>query len=361
MNVTARILSLFLLAGTALGAEPAVTPSEAGNDLLSEALPILQAHYIDGQKLDVKPGDRLSDLAARSEGKITLVSTDPVEEKQPILTTTLPDHILYWRLASFTPEKSWIDLGTQLQQAESSAVGIILDLRSNVAPDDFAGAAQVMDFFAPADKTFQKYSARNPDGSVGGILIPDHPFHLPIVVLINNQTAGSAEALAACLRNDGALVMGRASAGKAAVFAEAKLSSGQVLRYLTENITLGDGQPMWQHPVTPDISLTVHDQMEKGALVLIGHHGIQDVIQEYPQRHRMSEAALVQGDDPEWDDYLASLKKKPFLLALPTIHDVVLISALDSLKAIRLSQQHETAPTTTSNQPAGAVPTSSMQ
>ena len=66
---------------------------------------------------------------------------------------------------------------------------------------------------------------------------------------------------------------------------------------------------------------------------------ISDVIQESVERHRMSEATLVQGQDPEWDDYLASLEQKPVLLSLPVIHDVVLISALDSLKAIRLSER----------------------
>ena len=52
----------------------------------------------------------------------------------------------------------------------------------------------------------------------------------------------------------------------------------------------------------------------------------------------MSEASLVQGQDPEWDDYLSSLEKGPVLLSLPHIHDPVLIAALDSLRAIRFSQ-----------------------
>ena len=150
-------------------------------------------------------------------------------------------------------------------------------------------------------------------------------------------------------------MIGRATAGKAAVFTEQKLSSGEVLRYVTGDVFLADGSALWQHPVVPDISLNVHDQTEKGALVLIGHHGVLDVIQEDPERHRMSEAALVQGDDPEWDEYLASLKKKPFLLTLPTIHDVVLISALDSLKAIRLSQRHETTSTDASTPQAAST------
>jgi hypothetical protein len=75
------------------------------------------------------------------------------------------------------------------------------------------------------------------------------------------------------------------------------------------------------------------------------------VIQESAERHRMSEASLVHGQDPEWDDYLASLEQKPVLLSLPVIHDVVLVSALDSLKAIRLSQRTLPAPATANGSP----------
>ena len=103
----------------------------------------------------------------------------------------------------------------------------------------------------------------------------------------------------------------------------------------------------------PDISLPVNDRTEKGALILIAHHDVLDVIGESPDRHLMSEAALIQGEDPEWDSYLASLEKKPVLLSLPVIHDEALISALDSLKAIQVSQRHSE----TSTQTALASPT----
>jgi hypothetical protein len=147
-----------------------------------------------------------------------------------------------------------------------------------------------------------------------------------MVVLINNQTAGAAEVLAIRLKADGALVIGRPTLGGAASAA-----------------------------VEPDIALTVDDHSEKAALTLIRDNHISDVIQESVGRHRMSEAALVAGDDPEWDDYLASLERKPVLLSLPVIHDTALIRALDSLKAIRLSQKPFPAQATASaSNPADA-------
>ena len=331
LNSTA--LSILLLTGLVLRAEPAsvVSPS-AAPDPLAEALPILQSKYPDFQALNYKQGDRLGDLIARSEGKITLGA--PEAAPIPILTATLPDGILYWRLASFAlpPGKSWPDLAPQLHQAAGTAPGIILDLRANSTPDDYAGARLLLKFFDP-----------NSD-------------HLPIVVLTNDRTVGAAEAFAGYLQATGAIVVGRPSAGKAAIFQEDKLSTGQVLRYVAAPNGSDDPMsafrfrnelPAWGRPVVPDIALKVNDRTEKAALVLIRDNHISDVIEESAERHRLSEASLVKGQDPELDDYLASLEKGPVLLSLPAIHDVVLISALDSLRAIRLSERLSAEATTT--------------
>jgi hypothetical protein len=339
MNALA-LLNLFLLTGPVLRADPPTVVPPNTADSLTEALPILQAKYPDFQALNYKPGDKLEELIARSNGEINLNAPETVSASIPIITATLPDNIIYWRLASFTPAKSWLDLGAQLEQAGGNAAGIILDLRSNTGSEDIAGAAQVITYFVPGDDSLLKFLSLMSDGhKFGGSVILDHPFQGPIIVLINHQTTGAAEILAARLKADGALVVGRATAGNGAVFKEYKFSSGQVLRYVAAHVHLADGTDLWDHPVTPDIGLTVDDHAEKAALTLIKDNHILDVIGESPERHRMSEATLVQGQDPEWDEYLASLEGKPVLLSLPIIHDVVLISALDSLKAIRFSRR----------------------
>lgn len=338
MNIFKLTLpNLLLLTGPILWAEPpAVAPASAATPL-AEALPILQSNYVDFKGLHYKEGDNLSDLIARSNGKISLGPPE-MTERTPILTAALPGGILYWRLASFTPKKDWADLAGDLKTMIDlqHAIGAVLDLRSTMAPDDYAGAAQVASFFVPMDATLYKYL---PQKGALPLPIPDREFQGPLVVLTNEYTAGAAEALAACLKADGALVIGRATAGKASFFEEDKLSSGQILRFTVAQTSLPDGTPLLGHAVLPDIALAVDDRSEKAALILIQDNHISDVIEESPERHRMSEASLVQGQDPEWDEYLASLEKGPVLLSLPSIHDTVLISALDSLRAIRLSQR----------------------
>ncbi len=344
LKSTGLLCGLLLFAGSVLRADPATASSP---DLLAEALPILQTSYLDAQKLSVKEGGHLADLIAGSNGAISLCVPESNSASVSILTAFLPGNIVYWRLASFTPKKSWSDLTMELDQWNGQgARGIVLDLRSNVAPDDYAGAVQVANFFTPDGTTL--FTARNASGGDHAYTIKhnESPFHQPIVLLIDNQTVGAAEALAASLKMRGALVIGQATKGRAAIFGEQKLPSGQLLRFITAQVFLPDGSQLWGHPVNPDIGLTINEQTEKSALALIEQNRILDVTHEAAERRRLSEATLVQGKNPEWDDYLASREKKPdaSVVTKPAIQDIALINALDSLKAIQLAQRWTGSP-----------------
>ncbi|HZZ57762.1 MAG TPA: S41 family peptidase [Opitutaceae bacterium] len=324
---------------------PAAPPA----DPTAEALPFLQARYIDFTGLHYKVGDKLSDLAARSNGKISLITPGTVVPT-PILTAALPDEIAYCRLGSFTPKKDWAGLAADLNAMTASqhVLGVVLDLRGN-ASDDYAGAAQVLGFLVPADTSLLKYVPPPKAGAAPPAPIPTLP-HLdgPFIVLTNGQTAGAGEALAGRLQSDGALVVGRATAGTR--FEEDKLADGEILRFAMVFHRL-PGDTMTR-PVTPDIAMTVDDRNEKAALMLIREDHVQDVIQEQAARKRMSEASLVNGQDPEWDAYLATLEQTPVLLSLPRIHDPVLVTALDSVRAIRLSGSPMAEPAEGSTGPA---------
>jgi hypothetical protein len=67
------------------------------------------------------------------------------------------------------------------------------------------------------------------------------------------------------------------------------------------------------------------------------------VIHEYAPRQRMSEAALVAGQDPEQDAFIASHEEATRPVA-PATRDVALLEAMDSLKAIRVLQGGSASP-----------------
>jgi hypothetical protein len=278
--------------------------------------------------LNYKPGDHLDDLIAHSGGKITLAPGAP----PPILTMTLVD-ALYWRLASFTPKKDWAALAAEIRGAKPGT-GAILDLRSNEAPDDYAGAAQVAAYFR-GDASLLNYVPKGGDNQGLPKLPALNPYFAgPVVVLVDAGTTGAAAALAASLKAGGALVIGQPAIDTASWFGEHKFGNGQILRFPT---TAPDGTPPTVPAVLPDITLTLDQHNEKEALALIRDGRATELIEELPMRHRMSEASLVKDDDPEWDDYLAALEK-PVLLSLPQVHDAALVAALDSLRAIQFSQ-----------------------
>jgi hypothetical protein len=349
---------LFCLgAGPLLTAE-SVPPPKAPSDSLSEALPVLRDGFVDFGALKVQPGDRLSDLIARSRGEIS-VSPAPVAAAPvpSILTANLPGGIIYCRCSSFQPATDWAAFAAQLDQwVGQGAQGIVIDLRDNGTPDDFEGAAQLASFFTPAgtplftirdaqQKVRSFASAAPPSGFDPGLSAE------PMAVLIDAGTSGAAEALATCLKTDGALVVGGQTMGPGALMADHRLSSGDVLHYLAGQVVMADGTALWNHPLNPDIGIPVDPKKEKAALALIDQNQVLDVIRESDPRHRMSEAALVRGEDPEIDAYIISSDKKA--AAAPTVQDVVLVNALDSLKAIRLSERPEVIPAGTSALPAG--------
>lgn len=336
--------SVWLAAGGFLPAEPTVpapVPIAPAADPITEALPILQAHYVDFAGLHYKEGDKFSDLAARSDGRISLIMPGTAAPT-PILTAALPDGIAYCRLGSFTPKKDWAGLAGELRTLIDwdHVVGTVVDLRGN-ASTDYAGAAQMMSFLGDGLGPLFKYLPQDKPNFVRlPMTIPDRHLDGPIVVITNGETAGAGEALAACLKADGALVVGRATAGTC--FEEDKLADGAILRFATPLHRLPGDSAV--RPVTPDIAMKVDDHNEKAALMLIREDRVLDVIQEQAERKRMSEASLVNGQDPEWDAYLSSLENTPVLLSLPRIHDPVLVTALDSVRAIRLSGSATAAP-----------------
>lgn len=87
---------------------------------------------------------------------------------------------------------------------------------------------------------------------------------LPIVVLVNHETADAAEALAAVLREAArAVILGSPTAGHATIGRDFPLKNGQVLRIATATIKLDNGDALTAAGVKPDIEIAVKPAQEK--------------------------------------------------------------------------------------------------
>ena len=82
----------------------------------------------------------------------------------------------------------------------------------------------------------------------------------PLVVLVNGNTAGSAEVLAAALRDtDRAVLTGTTTMGKGSVQVTKPLSFGGALRYTAARYKSPDGYLIDNVGVSPNITVTVRE------------------------------------------------------------------------------------------------------
>jgi len=129
-------------------------------------------------------------------------------------------------------------------------LGLVLDLR-RAGGDDYAEALQVADLFLGHEVPLVnwgeglKRSRENADAIM-----------LPVAVLVDGQTGGAAEALAAMLRQSGvALLLGSRTAGTAGVQRTFPLNNGQFLKITVANIQLGDAQMLSSAGLKPDVQV----------------------------------------------------------------------------------------------------------
>lgn len=141
--------------------------------------------------------------------------------------------------------------------ATNQIKGVVLDLR-NADGEDYAAAAAVANLFQSDVKPLLDWGS----GPVKS-LKKDDSIRSPVAVLVNSETAGAAEALAAVLRETGtALILGATTAGRAMISQEFKLSNRQQLRIATAPVKLGNGTAMSVQGIKPDIEVVVKPEDE---------------------------------------------------------------------------------------------------
>jgi len=135
--------------------------------------------------------------------------------------------------------------------------GVVLDLRY-ADGHDYPAAAAAASVFLSNERPLMdwgqgmEHSKTNPGA-----------FTMPVAVLVNHETAGAAEALAAVLRETGAgLILGSPTAGAAMVTQEFGLSNGEKLRIATAPVRLADAAEMPAGGVKPDILVEVNPSDE---------------------------------------------------------------------------------------------------
>jgi hypothetical protein len=291
---------------------------------------------------ELKPQALLADATAGTSSNSTGL----------VRSSVLDGSFVYFQVSSVTEQLADKLAATYRDVAatnKSKIKGVVLDLRFATG-FDYAAAGHAADDFFNSEQPLLTWGT----ASVRATRKAD-AMTVPVAVLINHETAGAAEALAAILRDTNVgLLIGGASAGQANVYKSFPLTNGEKLRIATAQIKVADKKVL-AAPLKPDIAVLASDADAKAWMadpfkVLHKPEVAKDADADSiatesatvgPSRRRMNEAELVreqrEGLDPEAE--LAVGGGAKIRNDAPHIEDPVLVRALDLLKGLAIVQR----------------------
>lgn len=329
---------------------------------LSAVTAALQRLYLDSSALS---DSKLNEAATRGILSHLGLGVKILDAKSPAAKNSVPDiaktealgeEILYVRLG-----KLGHDTAKALDDALSPVPceklnGIILDLRF-VGGNDFADAADVAGrFMAKGTALFTLKGAKRAARSFGASY-EKACTATPLIVLMNRETIGSAEALAAAFDDQHrAVLIGNITAGEAVERVELPLVGGKKLALAVAEVVLPSGKKIFPIGLEPDVPVKAELALERK--LLIGANAQKDLrasMEPKVVKHRMNEAELVRALDTNEDK---SEGKKPSAapkkggpvpadretrnenVRVEQPADVALSRALDILKGLRILRRN---------------------
>ena len=281
--------------------------AETTNDLpdFNEVLGLLRTHLAGATEADLNRA-AVGGLLTSLRGKVSIVSTnDSASSTNASLAkaSLLEGDVANLRIAHVAGGLAGdIQAAVTKLGATNKLKGLVLDLRFGGGAD-YAAAAAVADLFLGEGKPLLDWG----NGVVKSERKND-PIKLPVAVLVNRETGGAAEALAAVLRETGAgLILGGTTEGSAMIGQEFPLQNGQRLHIATSPVKVGDGKLLSALGLKPDIEVSVSLTEER--VYLDNPYGLQSKLfaqagesgssttlggtNRSPRRARLNEAELV--------------------------------------------------------------------
>ncbi len=216
----------------------------------------------------------------------------------------------YVRLVQFG-DKTSDGLEEALERLKAEGMrAFILDLRWNPG-GLLEQAVDVCQKFLPHGQLVVTTEGRDPaQNSVHRAMGHDEIPEMPMVVLVNIDSASASEIVAGCLQDlKRAVILGEKTFGKGSVQSILPLSDGSALRLTTAKYYTPSHRVIHEVGITPDIVVPLSNQEEREVLL------------------KRTPGALESLDEPERAQVLAS-------------HDRQLDRAMDLLKGILLFKQH---------------------
>jgi len=323
-------------AGPSVSVEPRVTVDSLGPAEMEETIRTLKSNFVDPTALKDQEIDRatLQGLLTRLHGGVMLLPGKTTNaETAPFYSEVLENHIGYVRIGSLSSDnlgaldKALTDFGAKKIDA------MVIDLRAT-SSSDFNLAAEVTKRFVPKGKTLWtlRKTAAHQDRAFTNDRDPG--FQGTTMVLVDGETSGPAEAMAAALKaHDQALLIGQPSAGRAVEYSDFPLTSGKVLRVAVGEVIGSNGVSLFPDGVKPDVPVELPLAQKHQIFSQSAQRGLTAFVFERERPH-FNEAALIAGTNPEIE--IRQQRRGPE----ETMHDSVLQRAVDVITSLAIFQKH---------------------
>ncbi len=204
-------------------------------------------------------------LLAKVRGRILKSDEtgEPVSDAPVLADQKAIENCAYVRVGQVTLALA-PQLAAVLQAEEFAGVrGLVLDLRF-AGGTDYRAAANAVDLFVNSETRLLAWGESQAFGTM-----KSNAWTKPVIVLVNRDTRGGAEAFAAALRQQhSGLVIGGRTAGVSAVFREIPLpdGSGNRLRLAVAAVKTADDLPISAAGIEPDVLVNVRPEDERAYL-----------------------------------------------------------------------------------------------
>lgn len=275
--------------------------------------------------------DRLGPGATLLPGR---AATSPTPA--PFYREIIAGHIGYLRPGDLNRAQLQ-ELDTTLRAFAGKKIdALVLDLRGCMEMSDYAAAAEFAGRFVA--KSEPLFELRGPSGSPAQSFVSKNaPSYSGIlVVLVDQDTVGAAEALAAVLRHNKAITIGQKTAGRPTEYSDLSLPSGKILRLAVAEAVLPGGETQLAQGLTPDLTVALPEQEKTEMFQQSQTKGMEQFVFETDRPH-FNEAALLAGTNPEIE--AAEARQRRARGERPGPHDPVLQRAVDVVTSIAVYEK----------------------
>jgi carboxyl-terminal processing protease len=237
------------------------------------------------------PEGSLVELTMLRDGEERDFSVERAELEVPSASWSLVPgtDTAHLRLASFSENSAAKLDGAILEAQEAGAKRFVLDLRDNVG-GLIEQAEDVAARFLPGGSGI--YIRKDADGEEEEMSVPhgNEPLDAPLVVLVNEGSASSAEILAAALRDNGrAKLVGETTLGTGTVLAEHTLSDGSAILLAVAEWLTPNGDFVRGSGIEPDVEAELEEDQEPRTPDEYEDSAREEIFAEDPQLERAFE------------------------------------------------------------------------